>query len=191
MPAQVGAGVAAAVAVGAEHGVVHGELGADLFGVGADVVGGDDGRALAAFEQPGDVRLARGLGFGVEAVVICSIRALAACAAMALAEAMTMVPSSWISIWVPVSLVIAWITEPPLPITSRILSGWILMVIRRGAKSESSGRGAVSAPAISPRMCRRPCLAWASATFMISSVMPWILMSICRAEMPPSVPATF
>src|SRR3546814_11443687 len=69
MPAQVGAGVAAAVAVGAEHGVVHRDVGADLFGVGADVVGGDDGRALAAFEQPGDVRLARSLGFGVEAVV--------------------------------------------------------------------------------------------------------------------------
>jgi hypothetical protein len=85
---------------------------------------------------------------------------------------------------VPVSLVIAWITEPPLPITSRILSGWILMVIRRGANSDSSARGAVSALAISPRMCRRPALACASATFMISSVMPSILMSICSAVMP-------
>ena len=41
-----------------------------------------------------------------------------------------------------------------------------------------------SALAISPRMCRRPCLACASAIFMISSVMPSILMSICSAEMP-------
>ena len=49
------------------------------------------------------------------------------------------VPSSWMSICVPVSSVIAWITEPPLPITSRILSGWILMVIRRGANSLISG----------------------------------------------------
>src|SRR3546814_10691664 len=51
MTAPVGAGVAAAVAVGAEHGVVHQDVGAALFGVGADVVGGDDGRALAAFRS--------------------------------------------------------------------------------------------------------------------------------------------
>ncbi|MNI91611.1 hypothetical protein D3C73_1493030 [compost metagenome] len=70
---------------------------------------------------------------GSTSEVICSMRALAACAAMALTEAMTMVPSSWMSIWVPVSLVMAWMVEPPLPITSRILSGWILMVSRRGA----------------------------------------------------------
>ena len=69
-----------------------------------------------------------------------------------------MVPSSWMSIWVPVSLVIAWMTEPPLPITSRILSGWILMVSRRGAYSDISARGALRTLAISPRMCRRPCL---------------------------------
>ena len=71
------------------------------------------------------------------------MRAFAAWPAAALTEAMTMVPSSWMSIWVPVSLVIAWIIEPPLPITSRILSGWIFIVSRRGANSLSSARGAV------------------------------------------------
>lgn len=101
-----------------------------------------------------------------------------------------MVPSSWMSICVPVSLVIAWITEPPLPITSRILSGWILMVIRRGANSLSSWRGAVIAWAISPRICSRPAFACVSACFMISSVMPSILMSICSADTPLAVPAT-
>ena len=98
---------------------------------------------------------------------------------------MMMVPSSWMSICVPVSLVIAWIVEPPLPITSRILSGWILIVIRRGANSLSSGaarsialghlaedvQAAVPWPAPAP-------------TFMISSVMPSILMSICSADTP-------
>src|SRR3546814_16544142 len=77
MPAQVGAGVAAAVAVGAQHGVVNRHIGADLFGVGADVVGGDDGRALAAFKQPGDIGLARGLGLGVEADVAFGVLAVA------------------------------------------------------------------------------------------------------------------
>ena len=36
----------------------------------------------------------------------------------------------------------------------------------------------------------RPSFAWARATFMISSVMPAILMSICSEVMPSSVPAT-
>src|SRR3546814_18946213 len=40
-------------------------------------LGGNDGRALAAFEQPGDVGLARGLGFGVEAVVAFGVLAVA------------------------------------------------------------------------------------------------------------------
>src|SRR3546814_1207353 len=45
--------------------------------VGADVVGGHDGRGLAAFELLGDVGLARGLGFGVEAVVAFGVLAVA------------------------------------------------------------------------------------------------------------------
>jgi hypothetical protein len=70
---------------------------------------------------------------GSTSEVICSMRFFAAWAAARLTEAMTMVPSSWMSIWVPVSLVIALDGPPPLPITSRILSGWIFMVSRRGA----------------------------------------------------------
>ena len=38
--------------------------------------------------------------------------------------------------------------------------------------------------AISPRMCMRPSFAWPSATFMISSVIEVILMSICSEVMP-------
>jgi hypothetical protein len=46
---------------------------------------------------------------------------------------------------------------PPLPITSRILSGLIFMVmIARRELRTSRLRGAVMALAISPRMCKRP-----------------------------------
>ena len=72
------------------------------------------------------------------------MRAFAACAAAALTEAMTMVPSSRMSICVPVSLVIAWIVEPPLPITSRILSGWIFDG-QQARRVLSASRGAVMA----------------------------------------------
>jgi hypothetical protein len=60
----------------------------------------------------------------------------------------------------------------------------------RGAFRRARRAAPVSALAISPRMCRRPPLAWPSATFMISSVMPAILMSICSEVMPFAVPAT-
>ena len=43
MAAEVGAGVAAAKAVGAEDGVAHRHEGADLVGEATDVVGGGDG----------------------------------------------------------------------------------------------------------------------------------------------------
>src|SRR3546814_17937154 len=75
--AEVGCGVDASEAVGAEHGGVQRDEGSDRCGVGAGVVGGDDGRALAAFELLGDVGLARGLGFGVEAVVALGVLAVA------------------------------------------------------------------------------------------------------------------
>ena len=52
-----------------------------------------------------------------------------------------------------------------------------------GAYSEKPC-GEESALFISPRMCIRPSLAWASATFMISGVMPATLMSICSDVMP-------
>src|SRR3546814_9393487 len=57
VPAQVGALVASAVAVGAQHGVVPRHVGADL-------AGGDAGRALAALEPPGNAGRARILAPG-------------------------------------------------------------------------------------------------------------------------------
>ncbi len=64
------------------------------------------------------------------------------------------------------------------------------MTVMRGAVCDTPSRAPVSALAISPRMCRRPSRAWSSAIFMISAVIDVILMSICRAVMPWSVPAT-
>ena len=94
------------------------------------------------------------------------------------------------SIVVPVSSVSARITAPPLPITSRIFSGLIFIVYRRGANCETSAFAPPIASTILPRMCMRASLACASATCMISLVMPWILMSICSAVTPVVVPAT-
>ena len=105
-------------------------------------------------------------------------------------EATFTVPSSSMLTLAPVFSTISRITLPPVPITSRILSVAILKVSMRGAYSPSSARAEVSALAISPRMWMRPSFAWPSATFMISSVMPAILMSICSEVMPTSVPAT-
>ena len=99
-------------------------------------------------------------------------------------------PSSSMLILAPVFSTISRITLPPVPITSRILSVGIFIVSMRGANSPSSARAPVIALLISPRMCRRPSRAWASATRMISSVMPAILMSICSEVTPSLVPAT-
>ena len=49
-----------------------------------------------------------------------------------------MLPASSMSIVVPVSSVKARITAPPLPITSRIFSGLIFILIMRGANSDTS-----------------------------------------------------
>ena len=105
-------------------------------------------------------------------------------------DAIRTVPSFSISTEAPVSSVMARITAPPFPMTSRILSGSILMVMMVGAHSLISSRGALMTLFISPRMCRRASRAWSSALFMISRVMPWILMSICSAVTPSSEPAT-
>ncbi len=94
------------------------------------------------------------------------------------------------SIVQPVSSVSARITAPPLPMTSRIFSGLIFIVYRRGANWLTSVLALPTASTILARMCRRASLACASATCMISLVMPWILMSICSAVTPASVPAT-
>ncbi|MCY1554677.1 hypothetical protein D9M68_912640 [compost metagenome] len=105
-------------------------------------------------------------------------------------EAMVMVPSSSMLIVVPVSSCRPRMTAPPLPITSRIFSGLIFSVVRRGANCDTSALASPIASCILPRMCMRASLACASATCMISLVMPWILMSICSAVMPLVVPAT-
>ena len=100
------------------------------------------------------------------------------------ADAIFTVPSSSMSILAPDSATISRMTEPPEPMTSRILSVGILIVSIRGAYSPSSSRAPVRAFDISLRMCRRPSCACSSATRMISSVMPVILMSICSAVTP-------
>ena len=66
---------------------------------------------------------------------------LAASQLAASGEAMWMVPSSSISILAPVSATIFWMTEPPLPMTSRMRSGLMCMVIILGAYWETSFRG--------------------------------------------------
>ena len=76
-------------------------------------------------------------------------------------------------------------------------SAWRTMTARdpyvnvmRGAVAATSSRAPVIAFDISPRMCSRPSRACSSATRMISGVTEVILMSICSAVMPVSVPAT-
>ncbi len=118
------------------------------------------------------------------------MRCIACSARAASAEATVIVPSSAMSMVVPVSSVSARIVAPPLPITSRIFSGLIFIVYRRGANGLSSSLAPPTASTMRARMCRRASLAWASATCMISLVMPWILMSICSAVTPVVEPAT-
>ena len=104
-------------------------------------------------------------------------------------EAILMMPSSLMSTLAPDSSTISRITLPPEPITSRILSVGICRVSIFGAYSEKPC-GAESDLFISPKICRRPSLACAKACFMMSGVMPAILMSICNEVMPDAVPAT-
>ena len=69
------------------------------------------------------------------------------------------VPSSPMSIVVPVSSVNARMVAPPLPITSRIFSGLIFIVYSRGANCDTSVLAEPIASTILPRMCRRASLA--------------------------------
>ena len=55
---------------------------------------------------------------------------------------MKIVPSSSMSTFAPDSATIFWMTLPPVPMTSRILSTLIFMDSIFGAKSETSARGA-------------------------------------------------
>ena len=80
--------------------------------------------------------------------------------------------------------------SPPLPMTAPIFSVSIWIDVIRGAYSDSSSAGSVMTSAILPRMNVRPSLACSSASRRMSNVTPVILMSICSAVMPFSVPAT-
>src|SRR3546814_3498587 len=71
-----------------------------------------------------------------------------------------------------------WMVAPPLPITSRILSGLILIVEIRGANGDSCERGVGSTCTICSRMPRRAVFACVSACAMVSPVMPATLLSI-------------
>ena len=64
-------------------------------------------------------------------------------------DAIFTVPSFSMSIVVPVSSVIARMTAPPLPMTSRIFSGSILIVMIEGAHSDILARGSASTLSIS------------------------------------------
>ena len=99
-------------------------------------------------------------------------------------------PLSLMSIEAPDLSVISRIVAPPLPITSRILSESILTVVIVGALADSSLRASGSTAFICSRMVKRAVFALPKAISMISSVIPSILISICKAVMPSSVPAT-
>src|SRR5436189_120101 len=66
-----------------------------------------------------------------------SIMAVAFWAAFSSTEAISTRPSCSMSILTPVSAVILLMTLPPGPMTSRIFSGLISMVMIRGAKGDS------------------------------------------------------
>ena len=104
--------------------------------------------------------------------------------------AISTVPSSstLISVWV--SSWILRIIEPPLPMISRIFSGLILIVMMRGAKSLISPRASGMTSVILSRISSRAARACLRPSRMIASLMPWTLMSICRAVMPSRVPVT-
>ena len=99
-------------------------------------------------------------------------------------------PSSSMSILAPVCSWMPRITLPPGPMISRIFSGRILMVTKRGAYGLSSARGFSSASRILPSTISRASRACASACRMMSMDTPAILMSIWSAVTPFSVPAT-
>ena len=94
------------------------------------------------------------------------------------------------SILVPVCSWIPRTTFPPGPMISRIFSWRILIVTKRGAYGLSSGRGFSIASRILASTVIRASRPWRSASRMISSETPVILMSIWSAVIPFSVPAT-
>ena len=119
-----------------------------------------------------------------------SIMALAFWACSSSGEPIKTVPSSSTSILQPVSSMMERMTRPPGPITAPILSCGIDMRNMRGANGESSGLTSGMVSRILLSMNRRASWAWERAASMISMVIPLTLMSIWRAVMPFSVPAT-
>ena len=102
-----------------------------------------------------------------------------------------MLPSSVMSILVLVSAVIFWMTLPPEPMTSRILSGLIFIWIILGAVLASSRRGSGMALSMtSSRIWKRASFVMAKASLMISCLRPSFFRSIWMAVMPSFVPAT-
>ncbi|MNC87286.1 hypothetical protein D3C83_30000 [compost metagenome] len=75
------------------------------------------------------------------------------------ADATFTVPLSSTSIFTPVRSMMLRIILPPGPMTSRILSTGILMVMMRGAKFDICVRVVPSVFAISASMCSRPAFA--------------------------------
>ncbi len=100
------------------------------------------------------------------------------------------VPSSSMSIFVPVSAIMELMTLPCLPTTSPIFSGSMEKEMIRGAYLESSGATSGTHSSILPKMNCLPSLACSIAVCMISSEMPLILISIWMAVIPFIVPAT-
>ena len=82
------------------------------------------------------------------------------------------------------------IVSPPLPITSFIFNGLIINVSIFGAYLDTSFLGSFICFLITSNICILAFFACSSASFNIASVIPLILISICKAVIPYSVPAT-
>jgi len=88
------------------------------------------------------------------------------------------------------SHIILVIISPPLPITSLIFSGLIKKISVLGAYLLTSLRGSAICFVITSKISNLAFLACANASFKIFSVIPLILISICKAVIPSLVPAT-
>ena len=115
---------------------------------------------------------------------------IAFCAISSLEEETKIVPSSSTSMPHLVSSIMERTTRPPGPMTVPIFSTGICTRYILGAYLESSARGSGMVSSIFSRMVRRASFAWWSAFSITSTVIPFTLMSIWRAVIPSSVPAT-
>ena len=100
-------------------------------------------------------------------------------------------PVSSMSILAPESAWIFWMTLPPEPMTERIISVGIFILIILGALGLISGRGSgITGNMISSRMAQRASKVFSRASLMISMVRPSFFRSIWMAVIPVLVPAT-